>query len=64
MEYQTLLDLQQNMNTFLSNTDMKTINLTLSDIYYCVKLKEDILKNGLKQLKELDTRFRISTVHT
>jgi len=59
IEYETLLSLQHNISAFLSATDVE-----LLDIYCCVKLKEDILKCGLKQLQELDTYFRALVAHT
>ncbi|KAH0947192.1 hypothetical protein HN011_004039 [Eciton burchellii] len=59
IKYETLFSLQHNISAFLSATDVE-----LLDIYCCVKLKEDMLKCGLKQLQELDTHFRALAAHT
>jgi len=58
IKYETLLNLQHNISAFLSETDVEPL-----DIYCCVKLKEDILKCGLKQLQELDTHFSALAAH-
>ncbi|XP_011641920.1 transcriptional protein SWT1 isoform X1 [Pogonomyrmex barbatus] len=57
IKYQTLLNLQQNMNTFLLDVDKTIFDVTPLDIYYCVKLKEEALKTGLRQLQELTSHL-------
>lgn len=57
IKYQTLLSLQQNLNTFLPDVERITFDATPLDIYYCVKLKEEALKTGLRQLQELTSHF-------
>lgn len=57
MKYQTLLSLQQNLNTFLPDTERILFDVTPLDIYYCIKLKEEALKTGLRQLQELTSHF-------
>ncbi|XP_011863191.1 PREDICTED: transcriptional protein SWT1-like [Vollenhovia emeryi] len=63
MKYQTLLSLQQNLNTFLPDTPTITFDVTPLDIYYCVKLKEEALKTGLRQLQELTSHFCALAAH-
>ncbi|XP_020291164.1 transcriptional protein SWT1-like [Pseudomyrmex gracilis] len=60
VKYQTLVNLQQNLNTFLPDKYDRTkmpFDVELLDIYCCLRLKEDILKNGLRQLQELSDHF-------
>lgn len=64
IKYPTLINLQQNLNTFLPDIENKTFDVSPLDIYYCVKLKEESLKTGLKQLQELTTHFCALAVHT
>lgn len=64
MKYQTLFTLQQNLITFLPDTEKMTFDVTPLDIYYCVKLKEEILKTGLRQLQELTSHFCALSAHT
>lgn len=58
----TLLALQQNINTFFTHIETVTFELETLDIYYCVKLKEDELKMGLRQLQELSTFYCALTI--
>ncbi|KYQ55450.1 Uncharacterized protein C1orf26 [Trachymyrmex zeteki] len=63
--YQTLLNLQYNLNTFLPDIkDKTTFDVTPLDIYYCVKLKEEVLRTGLRQLQELTSHFCALAAHT
>ncbi|KAM0732746.1 Transcriptional protein SWT1 [Formica fusca] len=64
IKYPTLINLQQNLNTFLPDIENKTFDVTLLDVHYCIKLKEEPLKTGLKQLQELTTHFCALAVHT
>ncbi|XP_070164450.1 transcriptional protein SWT1 [Polyergus mexicanus] len=64
VKYPTLINLQQNLNTFLPDIEYKTFDVTVLDVYYCIKLKEEPLKTGLKQLQELTTHFCALAVHT
>ncbi|KAL6442894.1 hypothetical protein ACFW04_002740 [Cataglyphis niger] len=64
IKYPTLINLQQNLNTFLPDIENKTFDVSPLDVYYCVKLKEESLKTGLKQLQELTTHFCALAVHT
>ncbi|XP_012541968.1 transcriptional protein SWT1 [Monomorium pharaonis] len=57
LKYQALLTLQQNLNTFMPDTERVTFDVTPLDVYYCVKLKEELLKAGLKQLQDLTSYF-------
>ncbi|XP_029173016.1 transcriptional protein SWT1 [Nylanderia fulva] len=63
IKYQTLLCLQQNLNTFLTDTERQTFDVTPLDIYYCIILKEEPLKTGLKQLQDLTTHFCALALH-
>ncbi|XP_018338067.1 PREDICTED: transcriptional protein SWT1 isoform X2 [Trachymyrmex septentrionalis] len=63
--HQTLLSLQYDLNTFLPDTrDRTTFDVTPLDIYCCVKLKEEVLKTGLRQLQELTSHFCALAAHT
>lgn len=64
IKYQTLLSLQQNLNIFLTDTERITFDVTPLDIYYCITLKEEPLKTGLKQLQDLTTHFCALALHT
>ncbi|KAG5315400.1 SWT1 protein, partial [Pseudoatta argentina] len=56
--HQTLVSLQYNLNTFLPDTrDRIIFDVIPLDVYYCVKLKEEVLKTGLRQLQELTSHF-------
>lgn len=64
IKYQTLLSLQQNLNTFLPDIErISEFDVTLLDVYCCIKLKEEPLKTGLKQLQDLTTHFCALAVH-
>jgi len=63
--HQTLLSLQYDLNTFLPDTRDRTIfDVTPLDVYCCVKLKEEVLKTGLRQLQELTSHFCSLAAHT
>lgn len=64
IKHQTLLSLQQNLNTFLPDIERITFDVTPLDVYYCVKLKEEALKTGLRQLQELTSHFCALATHT
>ncbi|EFN66674.1 Uncharacterized protein C1orf26 [Camponotus floridanus] len=65
IKYQTLLNLQQNLNTFLPDIEKTSeFDVTPLDVYCCIKLKEEPLKTGLKQLQDLTTHFCALAVHT
>lgn len=64
IKHQTLLSLQQNLNTFLPDAQRMTFDVEPLDIYYCVKLKEETLKTGLRQLQELTSHFCALATHT
>lgn len=50
-----LLILQQNINTFLLQSNI--FYITSLDIYYCVQLKKELLTNRLRHLQELTLHF-------
>ncbi|XP_011053812.1 PREDICTED: transcriptional protein SWT1 [Acromyrmex echinatior] len=63
--HQTLVNLQYNLNTFLPDTrDRIIFDVIPLDVYYCVKLKEEVLKTGLRQLQELTSHFCALAAHT
>lgn len=64
IKHQMLLNLQQNLNTFLLDSERVTFDVTALDVYYCVKLKEESLKTGLRQLQELTSNFSALATHT
>ncbi|XP_039309297.1 transcriptional protein SWT1-like, partial [Solenopsis invicta] len=64
IKHQMLLNLQQNLNTFLLDSERVTFDVTALDVYYCVKLKEESLKTGLRQLQELTSHFSALATHT
>jgi len=65
IKYQTLLGLQQNLNTFLPDIEKASeFDVTPLDVYCCIKLKEEPLKTGLKQLQDLTTHFCALAVNT
>ncbi|KYN17127.1 Uncharacterized protein C1orf26 like protein [Trachymyrmex cornetzi] len=64
IRHQTLFSLQYNLNTFLPDIrDRITFDVTPLDIYCCVKLKEEILSTGLRQLQELTSHFCALAAH-
>ncbi|XP_011135656.1 transcriptional protein SWT1 isoform X2 [Harpegnathos saltator] len=58
IKYQTLIVLQQDLNSFLAYKEIVTLELEPLDIFCCVTLKEEVLKFGLRQLQELSTHSR------
>ncbi|XP_076649695.1 swt1 RNA endoribonuclease isoform X1 [Halictus rubicundus] len=61
-DYRTLDGLHQTLVTFLPELLPITLklpdeDLSSLDVYCCVKLKEEVLKTGLRQLQELSTHF-------
>ncbi|XP_071581304.1 uncharacterized protein Swt1 [Temnothorax nylanderi] len=64
IKYQTLLSLQQNLSTFLPDTERITFDVVSLDIYCCVKLKQEALKTGLRQLQELTSHFCALAAHS
>jgi len=64
IKHQTLLSLQQNLNTFLPDIERTTFDVTPLDVYCCVKFKEEALKTGLRQLQELTSHFCALATYT
>ncbi|XP_032663477.1 transcriptional protein SWT1 isoform X2 [Odontomachus brunneus] len=58
IKYQTLSTLQQDLNAFFAYIEVTTMNVELLDIFYCIILKKEVLKVGLRQLQELGTHYR------
>lgn len=58
IKYQALIIIQQDLNAFLAYIETLTMDVELLDIFYCVTLKEEVLKIGLRQLQELSTHYR------
>ncbi|EZA48629.1 hypothetical protein DMN91_012249 [Ooceraea biroi] len=53
VKYETLLNLQQSINTYFQ----QTFDVEPLDIYYCTKLQEDTLKCGLRQFQDINSHF-------
>ncbi|KAI4485693.1 hypothetical protein M0802_012597 [Mischocyttarus mexicanus] len=56
VEHKTLINLYEILNNFFPEDKFRH-KLTPLDIYYCLKSKEELLKQGIKQLQELSTHY-------
>ncbi|XP_066592364.1 transcriptional protein SWT1 isoform X2 [Prorops nasuta] len=60
----TLSELQHMLTNFLNEENSKlTKDLTILDVYSCLKQRKDVLKQGIRQLQELSTHLcRLATL--